>query len=90
MTFTRAELFHGNLALTKQHLLDLLAHPDRFNWIPDGAYVIGLPKNDRSLFEENMKLAHRLALKGDGQPIILLPELAKRRSARSKVRAKAM
>ncbi len=90
MTFTRADLFHGNMALTKQHLLDLLAHPDRFDWIPDGAHVIGLPRNDRTLFEENMKLAHRLARKGDGQPIILLPELTRRRAVRSKVRAKAM
>ena len=63
MTFTRAELFHGDLALTKQHLLDVLAHPDRFDWIPDGAHVIGLPQNNRGLFEENMKLAHRIALR---------------------------
>ena len=90
MTLTRADLFHGNMALTKQHLLDVLAHPDRFDWIPDGAYVIGLPQNDRELFEANMKLAHRLALKADGQPIILLPEVVKRKGARSRARAKAM
>ena len=75
---TRAELFHGNIALTKQHLLEVLAHPDRFDWIPDGAYVIGLPQNNRALFEANMKLAHRLASKNDRHPIILLPEIAKR------------
>lgn len=85
---TRAELFHGNVALTRQHLLDVLAHPEGCDWIPDGAYVIGLPKNDRELFEANMKLAHRLALKGNGQPIILLPEIVKRVSVR-KARAKA-
>ncbi len=84
----RADLFHKNIGLTKQHLLDVLAHPDRYDWIPNGAYVIGLPKNDRELFEANMKLAHRLALKGEGRPIILLPEATKRVSAR-KVRAKA-
>ena len=84
----QADLFHKNISLTKQHLLDVLAHADRYNWIPDGAYVIGLPMNDRELFEANMKLAHRLALKGDGRPIILLPEVAKRASVR-KTRAKA-
>jgi len=78
----RAELFHGNIALTKQHLLDVLAHPDRFDWIPDGAYVIGLPQNNRGLFEANMKLAHRLASKNDGRPIILLPEVSKRTATR--------
>ncbi len=83
-----AILFHKNIGLTKQHLLDVLAHPDRYDWIPDGAYVIGLPKNDRELFEANMKLAHRLALRGEGCPIILLPEVAKRVPAR-KERAKA-
>ncbi len=82
MTLTRAEMFHGNMALTKQHLLDLLAQPERFDWIPDNAYVIGLPLNDRKLFEANMKLAHQLALRGDGQPIILLPEAGKRKAAR--------
>ena len=89
MTMTRTELFHGNMALTKQHLLDVLAHPDRFDWIPDGAHVIGLPQNNRKLFEANMKLAHRLAQNGDGQPIILLPEVARRKLVRNKVRAKA-
>jgi hypothetical protein len=84
----RADLFHENIGLTKQHLLEVLAHPDRYDWIPDGAYVIGLPKNDRELFEANMKLAHRLALKGEGRPIILLPEVIKRVSVR-KARAKA-
>jgi hypothetical protein len=74
----RTELFHGNIALTKQHLLDVLAHPDRFDWIPDGAHVIGLPQNNRALFEANMKLAYRLASKNDGHPIILLPEVARR------------
>lgn len=89
MTLTRAELFHGNMSLTKQHLLDVLTHPDRFDWIPNGAHVIGLPQNDRKLFEANMKLAHRLALKGDGQPIILLPEVIRRRTARQ-VQARRM
>ena len=89
MTLTRAELFHGNMALTKQHLLEVLAHPARFDWIPDGAHVIGLPQNDRKLFEANMKLAHRFALKGDGQPIILLPEFVRRKTAKTKARAKA-
>lgn len=84
----RADLFHKNIGLTRQHLVDVLAHPDRYDWIPDGAYVIGLPKNDRDLFEANMKLAHRLALKGEGRPIILLPEVAKHMPVR-KVRAKA-
>ncbi|MBI5651045.1 MAG: hypothetical protein HZC40_11475 [Chloroflexi bacterium] len=87
MTQTRAEMFHKNLGLTRQHLLDVLAHPERFDWIPDNAYVIGLPKNDRALFEANMKLAHRLALKGDGRPIILIPEMAHRVVAR-KLRAR--
>jgi len=89
MTLTRAELFHGNMTLAKQHFLDVLSHPDRFDWIPDGAYVIGLPQNDRNLFEANMKLAHRMALKGDGQPIILLPQVAKRKSLR-RTRAKVI
>ena len=88
MTMTRADLFHANMALTKQHLLDVIAHPSNFDWIPNGAHVIGLPQNNRALFEENMKLAHRLALKKDGQPIILLPEV-KRRTSR-KLRAKAI
>ena len=79
---TRAELFHENIALTKQHLLDVLTHPDHFDWIPDGAYVIGLPQNNRALLEANMKLAHRLASKNDGHPIILLPEVAKRAATR--------
>ena len=90
MKLTRADLFRGNMALTKQHLLDILANPDRFDWIPDGAYVIGLPQDNRELFEANMKLAHQLALKGDGQPIILLPEIAKRKATRSKASAKAI
>jgi len=88
MNLTRAEMFHGNLALTKQHLLDLLADPTRFDWIPDGAHVIGLPIDNRKLFEANMKLAHRLALKGDGQPIILLTETSKRKVARKKLAVK--
>ena len=87
MTMNRADSFHNNMALTKQHLLDVLAHPDRFDWIPDGAYVISLPQNNRELFEANMKLAHRLALKGNSQPIILLPEVVKRRVSRNKARA---
>ena len=89
MTLTRNELFHGNMELAKQHLLDVLANPNRFDWIPNGAHVIGLPQNDRKLFEANMKLAHRLALQRDGQPIILLPEIARPKSARSRTRAKA-
>lgn len=90
MNLTRAEMFRGNLALTKQHLLDVLADPTRFDWIPDGAHVIGLPLDNRKLFEANMKLAHRLALKGDRQPIILLPEPAKRRVARKKPAVKTV
>jgi|GEM_PF-2006282 len=84
----RAELFHGNIALSKQHLLDVLAHPDRFDWIPDGAYVIGLPQKNRALFEANMKLAHRLAAKHDGHPIILLPEVSKEQELKPSVKAK--
>jgi hypothetical protein len=89
MILFRSELFHRNMDLTKQHLLDILAQPERFEWIPDGAHVIGLPQNDRELFEANMKLAHRLALKNDGQPIIFIPEVAKRKEVRSRSRAKS-
>jgi hypothetical protein len=85
---TRAKLFHGNIALTKQHLLEVLAHPDHFDWIPDGAHVIGLPQKNRALFEANMKLAHRLAAKHDGHPIILLPETVKEPELKPSVKAK--
>lgn len=90
MTLSRSELFHRNMNLTKQHLLDVLAQPQRFDWIPDGAHVIGLPQNDRELFEANMKLAHRLALKKDGQPIILIPEVVKRKDVGNRTRARAI
>ncbi len=89
MTLTRAEMFRGNLALTKQHLLDVLADPTPFEWIPNGAHVIGLPLDNRKLFEANMKLAHRLALKCDDQPIILLPEKTRRKVTRKKSAVKA-
>jgi hypothetical protein len=84
---SREEHFYDNMALTRAHLLDVLANPQQYDWIPDGAYVVGLPQNDRRLFAANLKLANRLALKRDGHPIILLPEVAKRRNVRSKARA---
>lgn len=74
MNMTRAEMFRENLALTKQHLLQVLLNPAEYDWIPEGAHVIVLPANKPRLFAENMRFAQELARKGDGQPIILLPE----------------
>lgn len=85
MNMTRSEMFRSNLALTKQHLLQVLSNPTDYDWIPEGAHVIVLPIGKPRLFAENMRFAQELARKGDGQPIILLPE-RKRVAARKRTR----
>lgn len=75
MSMSRAEMFRSNLALAKQHLLHVLQDPAEYAWIPEGAHVIVLPVGKPRLFAENMRFAQELARKGDGKPIILLPEL---------------
>lgn len=86
MNLTRKEMFASNLALAKQHLLQVLSDPTAYDWIPEGAHVIVLPLGKPRVFAANMRFAQELARKGDGQPIILLPE-RKRVSARKRTRA---
>ncbi len=83
-------MFRENLKLARLHLMDVIEQPDQYDWIPEGAHVLGLPLNDRELFDANMKLAQQLALAGDGVPIILIPERARRKNVTRKSKAKSI
>jgi len=45
MTLSRENMFEHNLELTKQRLLKEIEAPEAFEWIPQNARVINLPKD---------------------------------------------
>jgi hypothetical protein len=74
MTLSREEMFERNLELTKQRLLKEIEAPEAFEWIPQNARVINLPKDAPELLKANLELATKLAQEKDGHPIVLIPE----------------
>ncbi len=75
MTLTREEMFQRNLALTKKRLLHVLRNPSALQPIFPGAHVINLPQDDPELLGANLALAMELARRGDGRPIVMIPEV---------------
>jgi len=78
MTLTREEMFKRNLALTKKRLLRALENPRVLQPIVPGAHVINLPQNDPELLRANLAMAMELAKRGDGRPIVMIPEVTER------------
>ena len=74
MTLSYKEMFKRNLELAKQRLLKEIEAPEVFEWIPQNARVINLPKDAPDLLKANLKLAMELAQEKDGQPVVLIPE----------------
>jgi hypothetical protein len=74
MTLSREEMFERNLELTKQRLLKEIEAPEVFEWIPQNARVINLPKDAPELLQANLELALQLAGEQDERPIVLIPE----------------
>ena len=74
MTLSREEMFERNLELTKQRLLKEVEDPEAFEWIPQDARVINLPKDTPELLRVNLELAIELAREKDNRSIVLIPE----------------
>jgi hypothetical protein len=74
MTLSHKEMFEHNLELTKQRLLKEIEAPETFEWIPQNARVINLPKDAPGLLKANLELATKLARERDERPIVLIPE----------------
>jgi len=74
MTLSREEMFERNMELTTQRLLKEIEAPEVFQWIPQNARVINLPKDDPELLDANLALAMKLAREKDERPIVLIPE----------------
>ena len=60
--------------MTKQRLLKEIEAPEAFEWIPQNARVINLPKDAPELMKANLELAIKLAQEKDERPIVLIPE----------------
>jgi len=73
MTLTREDMFERNLALARTRLLQMIENPGEMDFIPTGAYVVNLPRNDAELLEANLRLVLELARNGDERPIVLMP-----------------
>ncbi len=74
MTLSQEEMFERNLELTKQRLLKEIEAPEAFEWIPQNARVINLPRDEPELLKANLELATKLARGRDERPIVLIPE----------------
>ena len=74
MTLSREEMFERNLELAKQRLLKEVEDPEAFEWIPQDARVINLPKDTPELLRVNLELAIELAREKDNRSIVLIPE----------------
>ena len=74
MTLSREEMFERNLELTKRRLLKEIEAPEAFEWIPQNARVINLPKDAPELMKANLELAMELVRGKDEHPIVLIPE----------------
>jgi len=74
MTVTREEMFERNLELTIQRLLREIEAPEAYEWIPENARVINLPKDDPALLRANLELAVKLSQEDDNRPIVLIPD----------------
>lgn len=76
MSLSLTQIMERNLALTEQHLLNVLEHPHALEGIPQEAHVIFLPSHDPDLLEANLGIANRLARSmghnGSGKPIVLV------------------
>jgi len=75
MTLTREDMFERNLALARKRLLQMIENPREMDFIPTGARVINLPKDDPELLGANLRLVMELAKDGDERPIVLIPEV---------------
>ena len=75
MTLSREEMFERNLELTKRRLLKEIDAPEAFEWIPQNARIINLPKDAPELLKANLELAMKLVGEKDDRPIVLIPEL---------------
>ncbi len=74
MSISREEMFNRNLELTKKRLLRELETPLDFEWIPQDAQIINLPREDPQLLRANLQLAMKLAEEPEGPPVVLVPE----------------
>jgi len=74
MTLSQEEMFERNLELTEQRLLKEIEAPEAFEWIPQNARVINLPKDAPELLRANLELATKLVREEDECPIVLIPE----------------
>ena len=68
MTLSREEMFERNLELTKRRLLKEIEAPEAFEWIPQNARVINLPKDAPELMKANLELAMELVREKDERP----------------------
>jgi len=57
-----------------QRLLREIEAPEAFEWIPQNARIINLPKDAPELLKANLELAVALARQKDERPIVLIPE----------------
>lgn len=74
MTLSREEMFERNLELTMQRLLREIEAPEAFEWIPQNARIINLPKDAPELLKANLELAVTLVRQKDERPVVLIPE----------------
>jgi hypothetical protein len=74
MMLSREEMFERNLELTKQRLLKEIETPEAFDWIPQDARIITLPKDAPELVAANLELAVKLVGERDDRPIVLILE----------------
>jgi len=74
MTLSCEEMFERNLELTRRRLLKEIEAPEAFEWIPQNARIINLPKDAPELLKANLELAMKLAGEKDARPIVLIPE----------------
>jgi hypothetical protein len=74
MTLSHTEMFEQNLALTKQRLLQEAKYPEIFEWIPQNARIINLPKDNPEHLRANLELAVKLVQDKNRQSVVLIPQ----------------
>ncbi len=73
------EMAQKNIQAAGKFFLYLVEHPEEVDKVPDNAIVIGLPHDDPTLLEVNLRLASDIARnsawgKDVRHPIVLWPE----------------
>lgn len=74
MTLSQKEIFEQNLKLTQQRLLKEIESPENFEWVPQNARIINLPKDTPDLLKANLDLAIKLIQEQKESPVVLIPE----------------